>query len=128
MKKIALVLALLVFMFGFSQQLKPNLLQIEKAVTDKNSPYFYEKLVYRFAWNPTMMDTTELHHLYYGKSFSTYDVPPFSDDENELYSLFSNGEYPKAIEKGEIMVRREPASLKVLAILVQAYEAADKNN
>ena len=100
MKKIFLSFLLLIFsQLSFSQDI-PNLKEIKKNVTDANSPFFYEKLVYQFNFNPGNMNAKEAEHLYYGKTYANYKVPFNNEQEisrEALNDLIKAEKYGQAI-------------------------------
>ena len=54
---------------GLTSSNKPNFKEIEKSIKDKNSPFFYAKLMERYSNNDTALTIEEYHYLYYGFSF-----------------------------------------------------------
>lgn len=101
---------------------------IKANVTDSTSIYFYERLVYRFNFNPTVIDEEEAKHLYYGKSFSNYKTSEISEGKFDFMNLVQNGKMKDAIVKGEELIYKEPANLELLGILSHAYSVADAEN
>ncbi len=105
---------------NFAQNI-PNLTEIKKNVTDPTSPYFYEKLVYIFNFNPGKINSEEAAHLYYGKTYANYKIP-FSKVEEisraDLNGLIKSGNYNQAIIEAEKMVRNSPADIEVLGLLM----------
>ena len=121
MKKYWLISFFAVFsILNFAQSV-PDLKEIKKNVNDPTSPYFYEKLVYIFNFNPGKINSDEAAHLYYGKTYANYKVP-FSKDEEisreDLNDLIKVGDYNKAIIEAEKMVRNSPADIEVLGLLM----------
>ena len=129
MKKILLSFLLLIFsQLSFSQDI-PNLKEIKKNVTDANSPFFYEKLVYQFNFNPGNMNAKEAEHLYYGKTYANYKVPFNNEQEisrEALNDLIKAEKYVQAISEGEKMIRNSPADIEVLGLLM--YSLLKENN
>ena len=113
---------------NFAQNI-PNLTEIKKNVTDPTSPYFYEKLVYIFNFNPGKINSEEAAHLYYGKTYANYKVP-FSKVEEisraDLNGLIKSGNYNLAIIEGEKMVRNSPADIEVLGLLMYSLLQTDQ--
>lgn len=121
MKKYWLISFFAVFSILNNAQSVPDLIEIKKNVKDSSSPYFYEKLVYQFNFNPGNIDPIEAAHLYYGKTYANYKVP-FSKDEEisraDLNDLIKAGDYNRAILEAEKMVRNSPADIEVLGLLM----------
>jgi len=122
MKKIYSLLALLI-VFGAQAQstdtTAPDYAAIEKNITDKNSPYFYQKLLDRYNRVDMTLTMDEKRHLYYGYSL-TEAYAPFSrtQTEKELYELLqlkSPGirEYDKVVEYTGIILKNYPFSLRM---------------
>ncbi|MEC5394649.1 DUF4919 domain-containing protein [Bergeyella sp. RCAD1439] len=97
---------------------------IRKAVTDSASTYFYERMLYRFQFNPTAIDSLEAKHLYYGRSFSGSRSSAVSD-KFEFIEWMRKGAYDKAIEEGERLVYDNPTDLELLGLLTHAYSQKD---
>ena len=87
MKKIFTFLAILLFIGANAQEtVKPDYALIEKNIKDKNSPYFYSKLVERYNAADVSLTVDERRHLYYG--FAVLDKPvdevAIKETENKL--------------------------------------------
>jgi hypothetical protein len=70
MKKLITLLALLIVTVAGAQETsKPDYTAIQKNIKDKNSGYYYQTLMERFARADTSMTVEERRHLYYGFAF-----------------------------------------------------------
>ena len=130
MKKYSLFLFISFFsILNFAQNI-PDLKEIKKNVTDVSSPFFYEKLVYQFNFNPGNTTAIEAEHLYYGKAFANYKLP-FSNQKEisraELNDLIREKKFEESIAEGEIIVRNSPADLEILGLLMYSF-LQDKND
>lgn len=130
MRKYWLISFFAVFSILINAQNIPNLEEIKKNVNDSSSPYFYEKLVYQFNFNPGDINSEEASHLYYGKTYAKYKVP-FSKVEEisraDLNDLIKSEKYDEAIAEGEKMVRNSPADIEVLGLLMYSLLQTDED-
>lgn len=127
MKKTHLTLILLLFSFlGFSQNL--NLDSIKINVQNENSDLYYEKIIYKFKFNPTSMSDEEVKNLYYGKNFSKYKTSFFDKDYLDFTKNFAQGNLKKAIIYGEKYLERDPTNSEVLTYMEIAYRKKDKES
>lgn len=127
MKTIYFLLFFCLSSISFSQNLI-DLEEIKKSVTDSTSNYYYEKLVYKFGFDPSAMDSLEIKHLYYGKFYGKYKMSDFDKEKFEFTDLIRDKKFKKAIPIGERLLKKDPTKLEVLGFMVQAYEAEDKEN
>lgn len=127
MKKNLFLITLMIYSFCFSQS-EINFSEIKKAVTDNTSSYFYEKLVNKFDFDPLSLDSTEVKYLYYGKFYSKKKIKNFDLRTVEYSQLFHKGDYKKAIELGEKILKEDPTNLEILTLLMRCYEMVDKEN
>lgn len=74
-KLTAVLVTVLFFHAGFAQDGKPDFKEIEKAINDKSSPFFYNALMKRYSNNDTLLTMDEYRHLYYGYSSRTAILP-----------------------------------------------------
>ncbi|MFC6267307.1 DUF4919 domain-containing protein [Frigoriflavimonas asaccharolytica] len=129
-KYLILFIAIISFNVSFAQD-PLNLDSIKANVTDKASPFFYEKLVYQFNFNPGTIGLEEAKHLYYGKTYANYKVP-FSTQQEisraELNDLIKGKKYDEAIFEGEKMIRNSPADIEVLGLLMYSLLQTDKKD
>jgi tetratricopeptide (TPR) repeat protein len=129
LKKIMLnVLAAMFVLTGFSQTdiktfNKPNFAEIEKTIKDKDSPFFYTKLIERYTNNDTALTTEEYRYLYYGFSFkdgySPYGKSALND---ELRKNISEKNTEKIIELEKKILAEFPFNLRDLNTLTNALD------
>lgn len=80
MNKIIVILPLLWAFQMMAQPLemnsrKPDFKEIQKVITDKKSPFFYDNLFKRYMSGDTTLTTTDYWYLYYGYSFQSKYMP-----------------------------------------------------
>ncbi|PQA90030.1 protein of unknown function [Chryseobacterium piscicola] len=127
MKKIHLTLILVTFsLFAFSQNINFDSIKIN--VQSENSNLYYEKLMYKFKFDPTSMSDEEVKNLYYGKKFSKYKTAFFDTDYFDFTKNFSQGNLKKAIISGEKYLEKDPTNSEVLTYLEIAYRKKDKES
>ena len=74
------LLFLLFSVFAFSQKTRIDLKTIEKNLKNPDSPYNYDKLIFKYKGYPKSLDSIETQHLYYGRNFRNDKVS--TSDEN----------------------------------------------
>ena len=127
MKKIHLTLILVTFsLFAFSQNINFDSIKIN--VQNENSNLYYEKLMYKFKFDPTSMSDEEVKNLYYGKKFSKYKTSFFDTDYFDFTKNFAQGNLKKAIISGEKYLEKDPTNSEVLTYLEIAYRKKDKDS
>ena len=127
MKKIQLTLILVTFsFFAFSQNINFDSIKIN--VQNENSNLYYEKLIYKFKFDPTSMSDEEVKNLYYGKKFSKYKTAFFDTDYFDFTKNFAQGNLKKAIISGEKYLEKDPTNSEVLTYLEIAYRKKDKES
>lgn len=124
---------LLIFSLGiqmYSQELGfsiPDYKAIEKEITDKNSQFFYPKLMERLTKNDTLLSHDEYRHLYLGYVFQPkYNAFWKSPDEKKLNELFGkekleNADYDEIIKLINHSLSEFPFDLKQLNYLSYIY-------
>ncbi|KNB62273.1 DUF4919 domain-containing protein [Chryseobacterium sp. Hurlbut01] len=118
---------ILVFLFilpflGFSQKTKMNLKSIEKNLSNPDSPYNYEKLIFKFKGLPKSLDSIEAQHLYYGRNFLKDKVSQTGEEFKSLAEAFKNNSFADCIRLGKILYAKDPTNLDVILILLRAYD------
>jgi len=107
----------------YSQTGKPDFKEIEKAIADKNSPFFYTPLMKRYTNNDTSLTLTELRYLYYGFSFQdSYSPYGSSAVKDELKKSITAGETDKIIELEKKVLTEFPFNLRNLNALVNVLD------
>ncbi|SFH83580.1 DUF4919 domain-containing protein [Halpernia frigidisoli] len=130
MKNFYIFLFFLIFSNSFAQKSTINFDDIKTNVNDSASKYFYDRLVYRFQYDPTMLDSLEMKHLYYGKFYSKYKSAPLNVDKLNFVKSFKKASLTENVKAADALLFKDPTDLEVLAILLQVYsreseEAAD---
>lgn len=109
--------------FGFSQKPKVDLKSIEKSLTDPNSPYKYEKLIFKYKGYPKSLDSIEAQYLYYGRNFRDDKVSTTDDSFKNLAEAFKQENFEECIKQGKVLYGKDPTNLDVLLVLLRAYDS-----
>lgn len=109
--------------FGFSQKSKVDLKSIEKSLTDPNSPYKYEKLIFKYKGYPKSLDSIEAQYLYYGRNFRDDKVSTTDDSFKNLAEAFKQENFEECIKQGKVLYGKDPTNLDVLLVLLRAYDS-----
>jgi hypothetical protein len=118
-RKITLLIVLIVSTCSFAQnEFKiPNYKQIEKEIQDKNSSFYYPKLMDRLTKNDTLLSHDDFCHLYFGYVFQPkYNAFWRSPDEKKLVEY-----YKKIIKLANHSLSDFPFDLKILNFLGYVY-------
>ncbi|SFC92457.1 DUF4919 domain-containing protein [Flavobacterium phragmitis] len=137
------IIFLLIFCFGIQMNSQetgfttPDYKAIEKEINDKNSKFFYPKLMERLTKNDTLLTHEEYRHLYLGYVFQPkYDAFWKSPDEEKLNALYNKekletSDYDEIIKLSNHSLSDFPFDLRQLNYLSYIYhlkgdEAASK--
>lgn len=120
MKHLYIIILSLFFSFSYAQKSKINFDDIKKNVQDSTSKYYFERLVYRFQYDPSILDSSEIKHLYYGKYFSKNKPNQFSKEKLEFIDEFHK-KSPEVITIANTLLFKDPTDMEVLAVLLQIY-------
>lgn len=112
---------LLVSSSAFSQKSNINFDEIKNEVQDSGSKYFYERLVFRFRYDPTVLDSLEMKHLYYGKFYTNYKGDPLSKEKSNFVKNFKQNNPTENIKIANDLLYKDPTDLEVLAIMLQVF-------
>jgi hypothetical protein len=114
-----------------AQQFKTvDMKDVEKRVTDKNSPSYYQILVNRFKADDTTMTMEDLRDLYYGEAFQD-SYHPYSLPNHDISTLLDKGEYSRASGKCDSVLAVNPASVKInylKGLALYYIDSTDKKN
>ncbi|WP_295199284.1 DUF4919 domain-containing protein [uncultured Chryseobacterium sp.] len=129
MKNYFFFLLILWPILGFSQKQNIDLKMISKDLKDSASPYFYEKLIFKYRGFTKSLDSIEAQHLYYGRNFSKDRISTADERFEQLAQAFKDKNFDECIRQGKILYDKDPTNLDVLLILLRAYDAKqDKEN
>ncbi|ALR32009.1 MULTISPECIES: DUF4919 domain-containing protein [Chryseobacterium] len=117
------LLLLFVSVLGFGQKLKPDFKSIEKNLTNKQSPYNYDKLIFKYKAYPKSLDSLEAQYLYYGRNFQENKVSTMDDDFKKLAEFFKERNADECVKLGTALYQKDPTNLDVLLILLRAYDS-----
>ncbi|MFP3591926.1 DUF4919 domain-containing protein [Chryseobacterium sp. SIMBA_038] len=117
------LLLLFVSVFGFSQKSKIDFKSIEKSLTNAQSPYNYEKLIFKYKGYPKSLDSIEAQYLYYGRNFRKDKISTLDDDFKKLAEAFKDKNFEECVKLGKVLYDKDPTNLDVLLILLRAYDS-----
>ncbi|WP_267403410.1 MULTISPECIES: DUF4919 domain-containing protein [unclassified Chryseobacterium] len=123
MKKYLFFLLLFISVLSFAQKLKPDFKSIEKNLTNKQSPYNYDKLIFKYKAYPKSLDSLEAQYLYYGRNFQENKVSTLDDDFKKLAEAFKEKNADECVKLGTALYQKDPTNLDVLLILLRAYDS-----
>jgi len=114
--------------FGFSQKSKIDLKNIEKSLKNPDSPYNYEKLIFKYKGYPKSLDSIEAQYLYYGRNFRDDKVSTLDDSFKELADAFKQDNFEECIKLGKVLYDKDPTNLDILLVLLRAYDSMKDGN
>lgn len=114
--------------FGFSQKSKVDFKAIEKSFNNSDSPYKYEKLIFKYKGYPKSLDSIESQYLYYGRNFRTDKVTTSDEAFASLAEAFKQNNFEECIKQGKTLYDKDPTNLDILLILLRAYDSVKDGN
>ncbi|MDE5651158.1 MAG: DUF4919 domain-containing protein [Duncaniella sp.] len=113
---------------------KPDLEQIKRATLDKNSPYYYPRLMQEFQRNDTLMKIDKYRHLYLGYMFQE-DYNPYRSSQRSIqYNVLDKSrkltrqECDSVIADTEKALADNPFNLGEMVMLINALREKGKTN
>ncbi|MEN5309212.1 DUF4919 domain-containing protein [Chryseobacterium cucumeris] len=122
------LLFILFSVFGFSQKSKIDIKAIEKSLRTSDSPYSYDKLIFKFKGYPKSLDSIESQYLYYGRNFRNDKINTSDDSFKSLVEAFKQNNFADCIKQGKALYDKDPTNLDVLLILLRAYDSVKDGN
>lgn len=122
------LLFILFSVFGFSQKSKIDLKAIEKSLRTPDSPYNYEKLIFKFKGYPKSLDSIEAQYLYYGRNFRDDKISTSDENFKSLVEAFKQNNFADCIKQGKVLYGKDPTNLDILLILLRAYDSVKDGN
>lgn len=122
------LLFILFSVFGFSQKSKIDLKAIEKGLRTSDSPYNYDKLIFKFKGYPKSLDSIESQYLYYGRNFRNDKINTSDDSFKSLVEAFKQNNFADCIKQGKALYDKDPTNLDILLILLRAYDSVKDGN
>lgn len=116
------LLFLLFSVFGFSQKSKVDLKSIEQSLHNSQSPYNYEKLIFKYKGYPRSLDSIEAQYLYYGRNFRKDKISTSDESFKSLAEAFKQNDFADCIKQGKGLYGKDPTNLDILLILLRAYD------
>ncbi|WP_185289786.1 DUF4919 domain-containing protein [Chryseobacterium lactis] len=114
--------------FGFSQKSKVDLKAIEKSLSRSDSPYNYDKLIFKYKGYPKSLDSIESQYLYYGRNFRKDKISTSDEGFKNLAEAFKQGNFTDCIKQGKALYDKDPTNLDILLILLRAYDSLKDGN
>lgn len=112
----------------------PDLEKIRADINDPASPFYYPKLMRRYAANETVMTLDDYRHLYYGalfqEDFNPYRHNDFSTKNESLYykNTHTRAELDSIIYYAQEVLKDDPFNLSQMNYLIYALRARGKVN
>lgn len=113
---------------------KPNMEEIKKAVNDRNSPYYYPRLMEEFEKNDTLMKLDKYRHLYLGYMFQE-DYQPYrpSNMARKMETVYNKPnptrqECDSVIKYAGLALKDNPFNLSQMMGLIHALRLKGKRN
>nr|WP_315031751.1 DUF4919 domain-containing protein [uncultured Chryseobacterium sp.] len=128
MKYYFFLLFTLFSVFGFSQKSKIDLKAIEKSLKNPDSPYNYDKLIFKYKGYPKSLDSIESQYLYYGRNFRNDKITVSEDSFKTLAEAFKQNDFAECIKQGKALYDKDPTNLDILLILLRAYDSLKDGN
>lgn len=122
------LLFILFSVFGFSQKSKVDFKAIEKSLKKTDSPYNYEKLIFKYKGYPKSLDSIESQYLYYGRNFRNDKITTSDDRFKTLAEAFKQNSFEECIKQGKALYDKDPTNLDILLILLRAYDSTKDGN
>jgi hypothetical protein len=122
------LLFILFSVFGFSQKSKVDLKAIEKSLKSSDSPYNYEKLIFKYKGYPKSLDSIESQYLYYGRNYRSDKISTSEDRFKSLVDAFKQNNFADCIKQGKELYDKDPTNLDILLILLRAYDSVKDGN
>jgi hypothetical protein len=116
------LLFLCLSVFGSGQKSKIDFKSIEKNLKNAESPYNYDRLIFKYKGIPKVLDSIEAQHLYYGRNFETNKLTTSDEDFKSLAEAFKNNNFDECVKLGKVLYGKDPTNLDVLLILLRAYD------
>ncbi|PWN64505.1 DUF4919 domain-containing protein [Chryseobacterium oncorhynchi] len=123
MKYYFFLLFIMFSVFGFSQKSKVDFKAIEKSFKNSDSPYKYEKLLFKYKGYPKSLDSIESQYLYYGRNFRNDKVTTSDEAFKSLAEAFKQNNFEECIKQGKALYDKDPTNLDLLLILLRAYDS-----
>ncbi|MGG7470245.1 DUF4919 domain-containing protein [Chryseobacterium arthrosphaerae] len=117
------LLFMMLSVFGFSQKSKVDLKAIEKSLKNPDSPYNYDKLIFKYKGYPKSLDSIESQYLYYGRNFRNDRVQTSDEGFKNLAEAFKQGNFSDCVKQGKVLYDKDPTNLDILLILLRAYDS-----
>lgn len=130
LKQFSFLFLFLISGFFFCQSKEyeaPNYKVIQKNIENKDSEYYYPKLMDKLKANDTLITNDQYKHLYFGYTFQK-DYHPYKTSENEkkLNSYFQKkdlkkSDYAEIIKISNVALNDFPLNLRVMNFLAYIY-------
>lgn len=114
---------------------KPDLKAIKEAVTDENSPRYYQRLLNQFMSNDTVMSDADYQYFYYGtlfqEDYDPYRPAPRPDMLEKLAPIYAKSKRTRSerqmmLDYAMAVLQDNPVNLRQLVNRVYVYEQNGK--
>lgn len=121
---------ILISNFSFSQQKEyeaPNYKVIQKNIENKDSEFYYPKLMDKLKANDTLITKDQYRHLYFGYTFQKeYHPYQISENDKKLITYFQSkdlkkSDYAEIIKISNASLKEFPLNLRVMNFLGYIY-------
>lgn len=120
--RFCVVIFLFTATFFTAQHTVQDLQKIGTDISSAQSPYRYERLIFKYQTLPASLDSLEAKHLYYGRNFLNEKIETTDPEFVKLAQHFRMNDLEKCISLGKELYAKDPTNLDVLLILMYAYE------
>lgn len=114
---------------------RPDMAQIRREVTDRNSPYYYPRLMEEFLRNDSVMKLDKYRRLYLGymfqEDYDPYRMPyPVAAHVQELYGKknLTKVECDSIIKNAELSLANNPLDFMQMQAMINALRARGNTN
>ncbi|WP_291935706.1 DUF4919 domain-containing protein [Chryseobacterium sp.] len=108
--------------------MKVDFKAIEKSIKKADSPYNYDKLIFKYKGFPRSLDSIESQYLYYGRNFRNDKIDTSDERFKNLAEAFKQNNFEECIKQGKALYDKDPTNLDVLLILLRAYDSLKDGN
>jgi len=131
MKKFTLLFTILLYSIGFTQNdsfKKPDFQEIEQKIKQKDSKFYYPKLIEKYYQSDSLLSLEEKRVLYYGfiysPKYSPYGSREFTDKITAILknNHITEDDYKKLIEYSDILLEENPFNINAINYKLYAYK------
>lgn len=128
MKHVLSAVLLFIQILVFAQDGFVEVKNLTSQTADSTSNLYYEKLIYRFNFDPSVLNDEEMKHLYYAKNANTNSKKSNPSESANFMNLVRDGKCKEAIDVGETILSIDPANLEVLGMILNCYSQTNSED